>query len=1170
MEAETERREDDILELAAHLPDLVLQASNSIQDYPAVQHVESVVMFLDIWGFTSLCERHTKLNLGVDILTKTLNDYLGLIENAILKNGGDVVEFAGDALLVLWDVDLYGQRAAMARAIRCARQIQRKCHDWTTDSGISLALKIALAVGQSYITYVGCHSCRHYSTSGPAVNEANRTEKRCSRGSIVLSQQAWETCPDRTAMSVEELPEGERKLLSVEKEWAETELDPVRKDFQTLHDALKQGQKLEREPRIRKINFKSVHRSKMRPFIAPPVLSKFDENQSLDYLCEMREVTVVFINLHMDSAHDHSTCLQSVYDKIHTSVSQFQGMINKIFEFDKGTSFLVLFGLPGFKHEHEACHAVQCAGQIKDVVSSMIEVKQISIGVTTGKVFCGVVGHNERHEYTVIGPKVNMAARLMMHYIGKVTCDEVTKKRSRNDSRGFIRVANKELKGIDDPGMVWEYTGAGNVDNSIPEYGYPLLSYVEEFEQCWKSLWRMASLATNSSSTIHQPARFIVIGGDPGVGKTRLLRSVMDTAKGMNMAVYTCRPSVGQSSTPYHTICSVVLQLLDLQDIGSPQEREHRLQERFEDTELFWHLCLLNDLLGIQIPVTDEIADLSQRERTQARHAVLAYIVSEARNRDSAGTLIAIDDAHYIDQDSWTYLEALPSKYCLVALAMGSFRRDAEVPIAASRILQARSTLHIKLQGLEPQCMEPLLCQLLEMDSVPRELTIMLTSHQGNRINPSWVNQCVFNMLHHQQLELYTEGERTVCRVAKGVRLMELDIPPSLRGCMIAFIDRLPELQRTTVKIISVVGTSFTADIIAHLMPNVIQEKINPTIGSLQSAGILVFGSGGALPTVTKSTTMTAGSLRFQSVTLQETAYALLLEKQRRKLHERYATYLENNHLSGRKGEISSPGGLSPAGIKKLLGIKTDSKQRDDNSNNILCKNDEQSLQSVYPQLVTHWKKANNLQRAIHYMVYGAESAVALGYNMQAISFIFQAKKLNPSPVQLRRLDELATKATASLLFTKRRRSSSPGGAKFKWRNMAVKARNFERSLSVEEEETDDKVDVGGVGIVDVSPEEEIIPSDRYQTIMKSACPEFTEEPPPPPSRLTDDISHRCNGNVDTNAHSMNKMAGKLVKQTVTTYRISKYYIYAVCSVIVAFWAYLIMNRAISTERNST
>ena len=32
-----------------------------------------------------------------------------------------------------------------------------------------------------------------------------------------------------------------------------------------------------------------------------------------------------------------------------------------------------------------------------------------SFGVTTGPVFCGVIGHEERHEYTVIGQKVSVA-----------------------------------------------------------------------------------------------------------------------------------------------------------------------------------------------------------------------------------------------------------------------------------------------------------------------------------------------------------------------------------------------------------------------------------------------------------------------------------------------------------------------------------------------------------------------------------------------------------------------------------------------------------------------------------------------------------------------------------------------------------------------------------------
>ena len=35
------------------------------------------------------------------------------------------------------------------------------------------------------------------------------------------------------------------------------------------------------------------------------------------------------------------------------------------------------------------------------------------IGVTLGKVYCGVVGSVKRHEYAVLGPSVNLAARLM-------------------------------------------------------------------------------------------------------------------------------------------------------------------------------------------------------------------------------------------------------------------------------------------------------------------------------------------------------------------------------------------------------------------------------------------------------------------------------------------------------------------------------------------------------------------------------------------------------------------------------------------------------------------------------------------------------------------------------------------------------------------------------------
>ncbi len=66
--------------------------------------------------------------------------------------------------------------------------------------------------------------------------------------------------------------------------------------------------------------------------------------------------------------------------------------------------------------------------------------------MTTGLTYCGVVGHKARCEYTVIGRKVNMAARLMCNYPNIISCDQETYYNSRLNSRFFQVLPSKTLK----------------------------------------------------------------------------------------------------------------------------------------------------------------------------------------------------------------------------------------------------------------------------------------------------------------------------------------------------------------------------------------------------------------------------------------------------------------------------------------------------------------------------------------------------------------------------------------------------------------------------------------------------------------------------------------------------------------------------------------------------
>jgi Adenylate and Guanylate cyclase catalytic domain len=89
--------------------------------------------------------------------------------------------------------------------------------------------------------------------------------------------------------------------------------------------------------------------------------------------------------------------------------------------------------------------AMPFATNVQQILKAKLGVDTV-MGATYGKAYCGVVGGLERHEYAVLGPSVNLAARLMANKAnaGFLVDEEVRRKAS---SRGFEGLAPVKAKG---------------------------------------------------------------------------------------------------------------------------------------------------------------------------------------------------------------------------------------------------------------------------------------------------------------------------------------------------------------------------------------------------------------------------------------------------------------------------------------------------------------------------------------------------------------------------------------------------------------------------------------------------------------------------------------------------------------------------------------------------
>ncbi|KAL1511185.1 hypothetical protein AB1Y20_006000 [Prymnesium parvum] len=418
---------------------------------PAAWGFDAALLFVDISGFTNLCTQ-----LDIDVLQFHINSYFTRLINLITSSDGDVVRFAGDALLCAWSLPLHSDPSLLAlatcSACRCALELVEKCGLYEIpEVSTTLTIHIGVGVGTVCGYRVGTPLRWEVFLAGDALRQVAIAEGCAAHGEAVCSAEAWALVSERC--KADDRGSDGCKLLTAAPVLDMEEICILEGNYLS-HDLLllqKHGQThILMQQHDYEVTLASlVHETARRAIDADALLS----------VGERRSVVVIFCMVQgLEEPLSKGTaalpavqaCVSAIMEIIHRS----GGLLRQFILDDKGIVCIWTFGLPNNSFEDNGNRGLRSC---VDVAAALAEQQlKTQIGITSGTAFCGLVGAAYRTEYSVMGPAVNLAARLMVkceqHSVDLLCNDELYREAQAASSEfAFISYDPVSVKGYSTP-----------------------------------------------------------------------------------------------------------------------------------------------------------------------------------------------------------------------------------------------------------------------------------------------------------------------------------------------------------------------------------------------------------------------------------------------------------------------------------------------------------------------------------------------------------------------------------------------------------------------------------------------------------------------------------------------------------------------------------------------
>ncbi len=831
-------------------------------------------LMADIAGFTQLTNRLASDGaVGSEILTGIINDYFAKLVSLVSSHGGEVIAFAGDALVAVFIADdEAGLGDAVLASATCAIAIQRTLDGYAAADGVRLRLRMGIGAGQLFGVHVGGVADKwFYVLAGDALLQTVAAALASEPGEVLASGQAARAA----GATLETAPSHDDTI----------QLDTIQLDTAQLDTAQLDTTD---EGMVRVIGFLSAHLRS--PTVAPaipdeawPALQRYVPDQVLygiaaghgDWLAGSRVVSVMFVKL-LDISPSEANALESAQVAMTTMQAVFQlfdGYINQILIDDKGAVIVGIFGAPPQAHEDDALRSMEAALDLQRALKGVGQ--RCGIGVTRGRAFVGPVGGEQRRTYTVMGDVMNLAARLMSAVGEGILCDQATV--AAVGERGdFGDPIDIKVKGWAE--MISTFTPI-RIDRARARR-------VETSAHLAGRKHEAATIERCLDDVQAGHSRVLILEGEPGVGKSRLVAHLVSQAASRQLMTMVADADAIQQATPYYAWRRCLTSLLDMDrsaDWTDDESRTHvlaRLAVEDRDGAL---APFLSSVLPVDFVESNATRAMTGEDRSYSTRQLVARLVRSEHERRAAdgsarvGAVLILEDAHWFDSASWDV--AAEVGLTLSPLLTVIVTRPVETPTAGQlRTIEGRVVEHLSLEAMSSEETSEMLCHRLGVQSIPDSLSALVTERAEG--NPFFSEELVLALRDAGIIEI-ANGQ---CRVVRqDTALRDIAFPDTLHGVVTSRIDRLPTEEQLTIKVAAVIGRVFGYFMLSEVHPtSVDEEALLAELDDLRRLDL----------TPLKNDEADLAYL-FKHIITQEVAYSLLPSAQRNQLHRAVAEWIE-------------------------------------------------------------------------------------------------------------------------------------------------------------------------------------------------------------------------------------------------------------------------------------